>query len=373
MIERPLGSGTWRLRVYVRESGEQVQRTFHGNATAAGRALARLSTEVDAGRFDHTKATTSDLLDKWVAQIGPTRAPSTMLGYRRKIEHDIRPDLGHVLLTRLRPDQLDTFYGGQLARGLSTATVRQMHAIISAALHQAVKWGWIGANPADRASPPTVRTPQMILPTVTEVDVLYKAARDLDPVLGTAVALAALTGARRGELCALRWSDVDLAGGRVTIARALSVVDGVTHEGDTKTHARRELALDEVGVTVLQDRWQHMTDLSELARSPLVADPFVLSYNANGGRPVSPDTLSHKFATVAKAAGIELHLHSLRHFSVSTLIGAGVDIRTVSDRHGHASATMTLNVYAHSLPGRDRIAAGILGRALTPPTSDTTT
>jgi integrase len=242
-----------------------------------------------------------------------------------------------------------------------------MHAIIAAACRQAVKWGWITANPADRASAPTVRTPPLVVPTVEEVDKLYRAARDFDPVIGTAVALAALTGARRGELCALRWSDIDLTLGRVTITRSLSVVDGVTHEGPTKSHQRRDVALDEVGVTVLADRWAYMTDLAERAGSPLVADPFVLSYNANGERPVSPDTISHRFAKVATATGVSCHLHSLRHFSVTTLIAAGVDIRTVAERHGHAQATMTLNVYAHSLPERDRAAAGVLGKALALP------
>jgi integrase len=108
-----------------------------------------------------------------------------------------------------------------------------------------------------------------------------------------------------------------------------------------------------------------MVDLSERAESPVVADPYVLSYQAHGGTPVSPDTVSHRFATIAKATGIRCHLHSLRHFSVTTLIAAGVDIRTVAERHGHAQATMTLNRYAHALPERDQVAAGVLSKALT--------
>ncbi|HUZ19776.1 MAG TPA: tyrosine-type recombinase/integrase [Acidimicrobiales bacterium] len=358
------GPGVWRLRVYVREEHRQVQRTFRGGERAAGRELAKLLTEVEAGRFDHTRATVGDLLDRWLLQLEPTRRPSTLLGYRRKLEHDIRPALGDVVLAKLRADQLDQFYRDQLARGLSTATVRQLHAILAAALHQAVKWGWLTTNPTDRASPPAVRRAPLAVPSVEAVNDLYRIARDTDPVLGTIVALAALTGARRGELCALRWSDVDLASGHLTIARAISVADGVTYVGDTKTHAARTIALDELGVTVLRDRWAEVVSLSERAGSPLVADPYVLSYQAHAGTPVSPDTISHKFATVAKLAGVDAHLHSLRHFSVTTLIAAGVDVRTVAERHGHASAVMTLNVYAGALPERDRAAAGVLGAAL---------
>lgn len=364
MVERGDGSGVWRLRVYVRETERQVQRTFKGTSTEAAKALAKFVAEVEQGRFDHTKASVGELLDKWIAQIEPTRRPLTLVNYRRKIEHDIRPALGDARLAKLRADRLDRFYGEQLARGMSTTTVRQQHAILSAALHQAVNWGWIDANPAEKASPPGVRTSKMVVPDFDQIDKLYRAARDYDPVLGTAVALAALSGARRGELAALRWSDVDLVAGRISLSRAISVVGGVTYEGRTKTHQARTIALDEAAVAVLRDRWEFIVDLSERAESPLVLDPFVLSYQAHGGTPVNPDTITHRFATIAKSVGIDCHLRSLRHFSVTTLIAAGVDIRTVAERHGHAQATMTLNRYAHALPERDRFAAGVLGRAI---------
>jgi integrase len=187
---------------------------------------------------------------------------------------------------------------------------------------------------------------------------------------------------RRGELVALRWSDVDLVNGFIRVARGITLVNGVVHEGPTKTHQVRRVALDDVAIEVLRDRWTEMRPLSEMAESPLVDDPFVLSYQAHSSIPVSPDGLTHKFAALcraqeaparraAKTEGREIReserwpfrFHDLRHLSVSTLIAAGVDVRTVSERHGHAQATMTLNWYAHALPERDREAAGVLGRA----------
>jgi len=223
----------------------------------------------------------------------------------------------------------------------------------------------------------------MLVPTPEQLSTLVKVAEADDPVLATGIALAALTGARRGELVALRWSDVDLDAGRVTIARSLTVADGQSHEGATKTHQIRNVALDEVGVGVLLRRWTYMRDLSKRAESPLVGDPYVLSYNANGARPVGPDTFTHRFGALCRAMEARaakrlkvsvaklppgerwpFRFHDLRHFSVTTLIAAGVDVRTVAERHGHAQATMTLNRYAHALPERDRAAAGVLGRAL---------
>jgi integrase len=174
----------------------------------------------------------------------------------------------------------------------------------------------------------------------------------------------------------------------VEVSKSLTVAGEEQHIGPTKTHASRDLALDPVGVRVLEFRWAYATELAEIADSPLDDDPYVLSYNANGALPVNPDTLTHRFGSLcrkmeepaikrlqkakpkatrddlAPAKRWSFRFHDLRHFSVTTLIAAGVDIRTVAERHGHARATMTLDLYAHALPERDREAAGILGRAL---------
>jgi integrase len=376
MVQR--APGVWRLRAYLGrdENGQprQIQRTFRGGERAEAKELARLVSAVEDGKFDRTRATLGQLLDQWIANLEGRRRPSTIHGYLGKIEHRIRPALGEVLLSKLGADGLDHWYRKWEAAGLSPSTVRQLHAILHAALHQAVKWRWIDRNPAEQASPPGPATPKMKVPTPETLNELHTAARDADAVLASAIAIAALTGIRRGELVALRWSDVDLAAGMLRVERSTTVVDGIVHQGPTKTHAARRVALDEIGVGVFRDRWQVMADLSERAESPLVEDPYVLSYNANGAVPVNPDTLTHRFGALclrleraaAKAGRKErwpFRFHDLRHFSVTTLIAAGIDIRTVAERHGHAQATMTLNRYAHALPERDRAAAGVLGQA----------
>jgi integrase len=181
-------------------------------------------------------------------------------------------------------------------------------------------------------------------------------AETIDPLLATAVALAALTGLRRGELLALRWSDVDLEVGSIKVERAITVIEGTTHIGPTKTHQVRRVALDEVGIMVLRKRLDYMIELSERADSTLVDDPYILSTNANGGRPVNPDTLTHRFSALcrtlegparkkAKKQGTPLkdserwpfRLHDLRHFSVTTLIArsgwpAGTDPYDIGGR-----------------------------------------
>jgi len=392
MTERPVGSGAWRLRAYVGRDALtnrpiQVTRTFSGTEPAARKALAKLVTDVESGKFDRTRATVGELLDRWLAHVESTGKgrPRTVHIYRGRIESRLKPALGSVPLAKLEADLLDAWYQRWLAEGLSPSTVRMYHAILSAACRQAVKWGWLDRAPTDRASAPTPRSPEMRVPTPEQLTTLVQAAEESDPVLAAAIALAALTGARRGELVALRWSDLDLTAGTVRIARSINVVEGERIEGPTKTHQVRQIALDEVGVATLRRHWAFVTDRSELADSPLVEDPFVLSYQAHSGIPVNGGTLTHRFSRLCKVVeALEekkesdgrrqvaasdrygFHFHELRHFSVTTLLAAGVDVRTVADRHGHAQATMTLNRYAHALPERDREAAAVLGRALAP-------
>jgi integrase len=393
---RERSPGHWQLRAFagadpVTGKPRQVSRTFTGTQRAASKALGTPVAEVDAGTFKRTTATVGQLLDWWLEFASQRQRPRTVYENRSKIDSRIRPVLGNVKLDKLEPDMLDGTYRMWLKEGLSPSTVHQYHAILSAACRQGVKWGWIDKAPTDRSTPPQPVRKAMLVTTPRQMSELIKAADFGDEVLGTAVALAALTGARRGELVALRWSDIDLVIGRVTIARSLTVAGGEQHIGPTKTHANRELALDPIGVEVLARRQAFMFRLSRLADSALVDDPFVLSYNANGGTPVNPDTLTHRFGKLCQmmeqpaldelrtrrpqATRAELPIgerwtfrfHDLRHFSVTTLIAAGVDIRTVSERHGHAKATMTLDLYAHALPERDREAARVLGSALTLP------
>jgi integrase len=389
MRERPHGSGHWQLRVFAGTDAltgkpRQVARTFNGTERAAAKALAQFVAEVGAGKFKKTSATVGQLLDRWLEHIAPRQRPRTVYENRAKIEKRIRPMLGNVRLDRLEADTLDAAYSRWLAEGLSPSTVHKYHSILSAALSTAVKWGWIDRSPAARATAPSPARREMNVPTPERLSKLIGAAEEEDPVVATAIALAALTGARRGELVGLRWSDVDLEEGRVRIARSVVLAGGELHEGPTKTHQVRFVALDEIGVEVLRRHWAYMEDVALRAQAAIAPDPYVLSYGADGSTPAGPDTFTHRFGALcrkmegaaAEAAGVEVRklplaerwpyrFHDLRHFSATTLVAAGVDVRTVASRLGHAQPTLTLNLYAHALPERDRQAAAVLGGVLT--------
>jgi integrase len=144
-----------------------------------------------------------------LADIEPTRSAYTVKEHRRCIEHDIKPALEPVRLDKLTARQLDGFYHDLLARGLSPSSVRRFHSVLHAALDRAVKWGMVPVNPADRPTPPWLTRTTVSAPDVTEVQRLIAAAEEPSPILALAIILGAVTGARRGELCALRWSDVN--------------------------------------------------------------------------------------------------------------------------------------------------------------------
>jgi len=364
-------AGSWQLRVFIGRNSDgrpvQVARTFQGTKREAQTALAKMVTELQhASVTDRRGVTVARLFDAWLDHIEPHRKPSTIDRYRRKIQGRIVPALGRIRIDRLTPKRLDDQYRAWRDEGLSPSTVRLCHAHLSAALNQAVKWGWLERNPAQRASAPAQARSQARSITPDHLQRLIAAAEPDDPLLAVAVALAALTGCRRSELCALRWSDVDLATGNMHVSRAYTPVNGRRIETDTKTHQSRSIALDAVAIEVLDRRWDFQRWYAEASDVPLGTDPYILSREPTGGEPLAPHGLSHAFARLNHHVGLDCHLHELRHFTATTAIAAGADIRTVAGRLGHADPSVTLRIYAHAVEARDREVAAILGKAVRP-------
>ena len=367
-VVEPRGDNKWRVRVFAGREGGKVRwvsRTIDGTKRQAQVALAKLLTEVEAGQATKSHPTSvAEQLDRWLADIEPTRSAYTVKEHRRCIEHDIKPALGTVRLDKLTARQLDGFYHDLLARGLSPSSVRRFHSVLHAALDRAVKWGMVPVNPADRATPPGLTRTTVSAPDVADVQRLIAAADESSPILALAIILGAVTGARRGELCALRWAGVNWPRRVLTIARSLTEIDGVASEGPTKSHQRRDVALDDALLALLTKRRADQESYAAVVGTTLVGDPFILSPVATGARPFVPDTLTDYYKRTAKQLGIATHFHELRHFAATTAIGAGTDVRTVAGRLGHADASVTLRVYAHALEARDRDMAQVLSSAV---------
>ena len=255
--KRKRRDGVWEVRVYIGRDPitgkpRQVSKTVRGGARDADDALRDLIEKQAPSRTDGVGATFGQFLDRWLEQCERLDlSPTTMRTYRAQIEGTIRPRLGKVPLNRLTAKHLDDLYGSMKAEGKVAKTIRNHHAIISSALHQAVRWGWARSNVAELAKPPRVAHRRVTAPSVDDVRAIIVAAEERDPRLAPLLMLGALTGMRRGELCALRWSDVKLDVGEIEVARSLVVVPGGLAEKTTKTDKVRRVALDEVGVALL--------------------------------------------------------------------------------------------------------------------------
>jgi integrase len=364
--------GVWRLRVFigpdpVTGNPRQVSRAFRGTKKQADTALAEFVTEAVNGSVPIVASTTlADYLDRWLEHIRPNRSPTTIRGYRFKIER-INARLGAIRLDKLTAQHLDRAYRAWLDEGLHPSSVHHLHRILSAALRQAVKWGLLSTAPTARATPPPRRLQPKEIPSPEAVKRLISTAEERgQPVLAAIVAVAATTGLRRGELAGLRWSDIDLEAGRLNARHSIkNDIDGGWVSCPTKTHQARRIALDEFTVAVIQAHRRQMEQAATDAGVNIAADGYAFTLDPSGTNPMTPDRLSGGFTRLCKAAGLTgVSLHSLRHFSASMLIASGRDVRTIAGRLGHSDASTTLRVYAHMVEGRDQDAADYLGSLL---------
>ena len=367
-------SGVWEVRI---EAGRdpitgrrrQLSRTVRGTKQEAERVLNALVSDADAGLTTGTDATFRFLCEEWLALTGAELSPTTLRRYRGLLSKQIYPALGDRPVSSIRTNDLDRLYLGLVTtRGLAPATVRQVHAVIRRAFKQAVTWGWIANNPAANASPPRVPKPELSPPDVAQVAAFLERAKVDDPALGRILHVLASTGARRGELCALRWRDLDVDRQSLSIERSIIEVAGGLSEKDTKTHSSRRIALDPGTIAVFEQQRIDATRLAKLADADLTAESFIFSTEPGGETPLPPDSVTKRFQKLRDSLGLgRVRLHDLRHFTATRLIAAGVPIRTVSGRLGHANPSTTLAVYAHFVEASDQDAAAVMGDLLSPP------
>ena len=381
----------------------------------AERVRTRMLSEVDENRNPRTGATVDQLMDRYLEVLDVE--DSTRRTYVGYIKNHIRPALGEMAVARLDGELLDTFYaqlrtcrarcagtarpgsarpaGPPSGRGrpsatslvidhrtskahecdhrcrphacrpLSAATVRQIHHILSGALDRAVRWRWIATSPIDAAEPPSQPKPNPTPPSPEETARIIEAAQAQDDAWGTMLWLVVVTGVRRGEVCALRRSYLDLE--RATLRVPVNLSDVGLREKLTKTHQQRRIALDSATVELLKAHLERVdTDLANLELPP---DPeaFLFSPAPDHSRPWHPDSVSHRYKRMVTALGINTSLHKLRHYNATQLVAAGVDLRTVAGRLGHAGGgTTTLRAYSAWVSEADERAARTISESLRP-------
>lgn len=354
------GPGTWRLRAWDPATGRQVSKTVRAaDKRGALKELRAFIAEVSEGNQPKTGPliTMGVLFDAWLPHLERRgRAKTTLLSYEVIIGKHLRPALGDTPLAKLTSHDIDSYYLAAQGRGLAARTIRLHAAILSGALEQAVDWGWRTDNPASRAHAPEKPKDNPKAPTPEQVRQLV-AACEADIVFGTGLMLGALTGARRGELVGLRWSDVDWAAGTLTIERQrLPLKGGDETIPHTKTKVPRTVALGPAGMALLGSYSEALG-----FRVPDRPDGWLISYDG-GHTPVLSKRFGALVTALGKQLGMPITTHSLRKFAATQLIGF-TDVRTAAGRLGHDPGVM-LRTYAGWVPERDQEAALQLGRVL---------
>jgi len=357
---------TWRIRwdAGIKPNGDRDQRSKGGFRTRkeAEVALSEALTEARQGRVvDTRKLTVASWLETWLTGKHNLR-PSTRRAYESHIRVYLTPLIGHCLLSALRADHLDAMYedirAGRLRRPPSAATLHRLHATLHSALQTAYRRRVIPQNPAAQVelegAPRNVRaiwTPQELSAF------LRHASQDR---LAAAYHLAAFTGLRRGELCGLRWRDLNLEQGLLTVYQQHVEVGSAVVVGEPKTKgSARVVALDLLSVSVLRGH-KAAQAAERLAWGSAYQDKGLVFVRENGA-PLRPEYVTRHFLRLGAEAGLpRIVLHALRHTHASHALAAGVSMALVSQRLGHSSIAITADTYTQILPQVARDAAELV-------------
>ena len=310
------------------------------------------------------------LTTRWLPVQESRLRASTYDSYRRNIDLHVIPALGERLLDRLTAEDIDLFYASLLkegrkkkspgekvdAKGLAPKTVHNIHVMLNKALSDAARKGTVVRNVVALADPPSLQARKRNEIKAWDIDQLVTFLGAIAPHrLSPAFFLAAHTGMRRGEVLGLRWRDLDLDANRVAVRQALVSVAYEVSISDVKTGtSRRTIDIDADVVGVLRDWFKTRTEERE-GTEPAADD---LVFTKDDGSWLHPDTFSQLFdRTVARIKVPVISLHDLRHTHATLLLKAGVHVKVVSERLGHANVAFTMNVYQHVLPGMQAAAA----------------
>ena len=324
-----------------------------------------------------------DFAARWMEEYAkPRLTPKTFQRYQDYLKR-INVAIGHIKLPDLRAPHLNAFYknlsepgvnkqgkrdkNGNLIeqRPLAPKTIVDHHRLISRILNTAIRWELLDHNVAERADPPKIEYKERQCLEETELKQMLFLLNREPMQYRVMVTLLLYTGMRRGELCGLEWKDIDFDKQTLTICRSSQYIGNkqfITKEPKTKAGIRK-ISIGSGICQLLQNYRQHQDKQREKTGDQWVEnDRLFTQWN---GEPIYPDTITDWFPKFLERCGLpKVTLHSLRHSNASLMIAEGVDIRTVSNRLGHAQTSTTLNIYSHALKSRDQDAADKLDMAL---------
>lgn len=362
IVQRSKVKGTWSLVIELDKdpiTGKRHQQwiTYQGSHNEAKKRLTDILHQLDTGTYVKPgKTTLADFLDKWLADYAkPNLTPRSYERYESIARVHLIPAIGHIQLTQLRASHIQKHYADKLAAGLSPRSIRYHHVILHKALQTAIKWGLLARNVADGTDVPRAAPSEMQTWDEHQLNVFLDAAKGTQYY--ALFYLALFTGARRGELLALRWQDIDFIYSQIYINRSLHhLKDGTYVFTAPKTaKSRRTIALSPSAFLVMES-YRKAKDIEANMLDTTVKDSDLV-FNSLG-KPWRPNTVSRAWYNLAVKAGVKpIRFHDARHTHASLLLKQGIHPKVVQERLGHSTISVTLDTYSHVAPGLQEAAA----------------
>lgn len=372
---RRRGANSWAIVIDTgRDPNGKRQQRWHsvkGTRKDAERERTRLLSQLDTGSYvEPTRMKVSQYLEKWLDDAARVNVSAkTLERYTEIVELHLVPALGQLGITKLAPLHIQSYYTKALREGriksdggLSPQTVLHHHRVLHEALEQAVKWLILTRNPADAVEPPRPSRKEMAVLNDDDVGRLINLCRDTRLFVPTL--LAVTTGLRRGELLSLKWSDVDLGAGVVTVQRSLEQTrEGLAFKAPKTNKSRRVVTLPAFTVDALTEHRRAQREQRVAITGTYELDGLVCAM-PDGGL-WNPNSFSSAFKDFARRQGFgHIRFHDLRHTHATQLLRQGIHPKIVSERLGHSAIGITLDTYSHVLPGMQEDAARRLDAAL---------
>jgi len=336
----------------------------------AQKRLREILTEIDKGTFCKPgKLTVAEYLESWLLDYCKANlAQNTAETYEFFVRKHIIPAIGNIPLSQLKSSDLQRLYSVKKTSGrrdgkggLGSRSVRYIHITMHRALKSAMKLGLISRNVADSVDVPVVHGREMQTMSESDVHILLEmvAASQRGTRYYPLFYTLLFTGIRRSEALGLRWSDIDLSSGQLSVNRTLHQLHDrkVIFKKPKTEKGRRLIALTPSTVAVLKEHKESQSQTREsLGLTPLNDNDLV--FCQFDGKPLLPDTVSQAWRHIARKSGLTgIRLHDCRHTHASLLLKQNVHPAVVAQRLGHASVQITLDIYSHILPGIQEAAA----------------